>query len=580
MTDLLTVTIAHPEDVFALRQYGRVATAAVGCDEADQVRFATALSEIGREIAGTENKTSATFSLEEDVLAVTIEGVPVALGRSGLGSGLDAARRLVDDVTVEKSSGGSFATVTLRRRAVPNKRVQAAALRTLLRRSSTLTPLEDLRLQNRDLVNALDSIRAQHEELVQLNSELEETNRGVMAMYSQIEGELEETNRGVVALYAELDEKTHRLNEASEAKTRFLANVSHELRGPVNAILGLLRLTLESDGGGAAERKRQMELALGSAKDLLALVNDLLDLSKAESGRLEPEIGYTDLRELFAELRGTLRPLAKPGVELVVEPPAVSSIETDRTLLAQLLRNLMTNALKFTERGAVTVTAAEYAPLALEIAVSDTGVGIAEKDRDRIFEEFYQVRGPLQTRQKGTGLGLPYARQVSRALGGELSVESTVGMGSTFYVRLPMRWLAAINAPLTPARVELPSTSLQTVLIVDDDARFREIIRGLLQGTATEILEAADGVQALEMMQARKPDLVFMDLRMPNMDGAEVMAQMAAQPTLRDVPVVMVTSAELDAASRPIVGNATALLAKSNITRQTLNEAIAKASAR
>jgi signal transduction histidine kinase len=578
MTELLTIELAHPEDVFALRQYGRAATAAIGCDEPDQVRFATALSEIGREIVSMQAKSSVTFSFDDEVLAVTIATVP--LGSQRAGNGLDAARRLVEDVEVDKSSEESVARVSLRRRAVGDNRVGATSLRTLLRRSSALSPLEEMRLQNRDLLNALESVRAQREELVQLNAELEVTNRGVLAMYSELEGELEETNRGVVALYAELDEKTQHLNNASEAKTRFFASVSHELRGPVNAILGLLRLALEP-GDGDAERRRQLSLAFGSANDLLALVNDLLDLAKAESGRLEPEIADTDLVELFGDLRGTLRPLTKPGVELIVETPAVRTIETDRTLLAQVLRNLITNALKFTESGAVTLTAREVSPLHLEIAVSDTGIGISGDDCERIFDEFYQVRGPLQARQKGTGLGLSYARQVSRALGGELTVESTVGMGSTFYVCLPMRWIATINAPKTPGRVELlPAPSIGTVLIVDDDARFREVLRGLLQGAVAEILEAPDGLQALDIMNGRKPNLVFMDLRMPNMDGAEVMSEMAAEPTLRDVPVVMVTSAELDAANRPILGKATALLAKSNVSRQTLREAIAKAGTR
>ncbi|HEY1976406.1 MAG TPA: ATP-binding protein [Candidatus Baltobacteraceae bacterium] len=577
MNELLTLVLAQAEDVFALRQCGRVAMSAIGCDEADQVRFATALSEIGREVVAAKAKSSATFFIEDDALAVRIGGVPVAAkGRPS--DGLLAAQRLVQAIEVEREADGKSETVTLRRGFA--NRAQPGALRALLRRSSTLTPLEELRIQNNDLLNALESVQAQREELVELNAELEHTNRGVLAMYAELEGELEETNRGVVALYAELDDKTLRLNDVSEAKTRFLANVSHELRGPINAILGLLRLTLESDGDDGAERQRQVSLAIGAANDLLALVNGLLDLSKAESGRLEPDIADTDLRDVFGELRGTLRPLAKPGVELVVEQPAVWNIETDRILLAQVLRNLITNALKFTESGTVTVTASEKSPLELEIAVRDTGVGIAPEDLARIFEEFYQVRGPLQTKQKGTGLGLPYARLASRALGGDLSVESTPGAGSAFYVRLPMRWVAPVNAAATPGRSEVAPHSLGTVLVVDDDARFREIVRGLLQGFAAEILEADNGVHALQIMRAHTPDLVFLDLRMPSMDGDDVMSQMKLEPVLRDVPVVMVSSAELDVASRPILGSAAALLAKSNVSKQTLQEAIAKAGVR
>ena len=259
-----------------------------------------------------------------------------------------------------------------------------------------------------------------------------------MALYHQLSDELEETNRGVVALYNELDEKSVQLRAASEAKSRFLANVSHELRAPVTAIIGLGRLL--SDGSSdplTAEQGRQVELIRGSATDLLSLVNDLLDLAKAEAGRLEPNWADVDLKAVFGQLRGTMRPLAtRPEVEFVVEEPAMTRLRSDEVLLAQILRNLLTNAIKFTAAGSVRLSAAKVGG-EIELTVADTGPGIPSELQERIFEEFYQVPGSHALSGRGTGLGLPYARRLVGILGGALRVASTPGEGSVFTVRLP-----------------------------------------------------------------------------------------------------------------------------------------------
>jgi signal transduction histidine kinase len=301
------------------------------------------------------------------------------------------------------------------------------------------TPFDELAVQNQQLIAALDEVRAQRDDLARLNAELEETNRGVMALYHQLSSELEETNRGVVALYNELDEKSVQLRAASEAKSRFLANVSHELRAPVTAIIGLGRL-LSDDASDplTSEQDRQVELIRGSAADLLSLVNDLLDLAKAEAGRLEPNWTDVDLKAVFGQLRGTLRPLAtRPGVDFVVEEPVVSRMRSDEVLLAQVLRNLLTNAIKFTAEGSVRLAVAQVGD-EIEFTVADTGAGIPHELQERIFEEFYQVPGSNPLSGRGTGLGLPYARRLVGILGGALRVTSEPGVGSTFIVSLPV----------------------------------------------------------------------------------------------------------------------------------------------
>ena len=301
------------------------------------------------------------------------------------------------------------------------------------------TPLDELRLQNRDLVAVLEEVQARKEELERVNAELEETNRGVMALYGELSDELERTNQGVVALYAEIDDKNRLLGEASESKTRFLNNISHELRTPGNSVLGLARLLLDPAAEPLTDEQRhQVELISASAEDLLRLVNELLDLAKAESGRIEAVVDDVDLAALFDELRGTTEPLVtRPGVTLVVEPPrGVTGFRTDRTLLRHLLRNLLSNAVKFTESGSVTMTADADAGV-VTFSVRDTGVGIAEADQAKVFEEFFQVRGALQATVTGSGLGLPFARRVCRILGGDLRLSSTPGEGTTFSFALP-----------------------------------------------------------------------------------------------------------------------------------------------
>jgi signal transduction histidine kinase len=568
--------IERAEDVFALRQAGRAALAALGCDDADQVRFVTALSELGREaLAGG---ATATFSLEDESLVVEIAHFPregAAAGSHGVG-GLAAARRLVGDLTVHDGESPNVVTVRLAHRSARSTRVAPKALRTAIVRTAAPHPLDELRLENRDLIATLERLEAKQGELVRLNAELEETNRGVMAMYGQLSDELEETNRGVVALYAELDDKTVQLNDANNAKSRFLANVSHELRGPVNSVLALTRLLLDPASETVTEdQRKQLTLVRGAASELLRLVNDLLDLAKAESGRLDPDVTDVDLAAIFSELRGSLRPLARPGVTLHVDPPDVPVLESDATLLRQVLRNLLTNALKFTPRGSVRLRAVAVEEHSVELRVSDTGIGIGPADHARIFEEFYQVRGPLQAEQKGTGLGLPYARRVTQTLGGQLRLESEPERGSTFIVTLPLRWQALLAAKRSPAR-RAHASIVGTVLIVDDDAGFRTALRGMLQDDAVNVLEARGGAEGLDLMRTAKPDLAFLDLRMPDMDGADVLAVMNGDPALRRIPVVIVTSSDLTAA-RTTLGGAASLIAKANVSRETVQQAIAEA---
>ncbi|WP_088979483.1 ATP-binding protein [Micromonospora coxensis] len=431
------------QDIFIVRQRGREVADAVGLEHQDQIRVATALSEVARDLLRTAEGADVAFFVADrpdgrPALRIDLTPVrPLPGDRYEPQSG--AVARLVDTLGVAHPEGDTVVRMSRRVPATAQALTAArlAELRAELGHTAPATALDELATQNGQLIAALDEVRSQRDELAVLNAELEETNRGVMALYTQLSEELEETNRGVVALYAELEEKSAQLRAASESKSRFLANVSHELRAPVTAIIGLGRLLTDSASDPlTAEQAEQVELIRSSAADLLSLVNDLLDLAKAESGRIEPEWADVDLRAVFGQLRGTLRALTgRSTVELVVEdPPAPAVLRSDEVLLSQVLRNLLHNALKFTERGEVRMRA-ERDGDRWRLSVSDTGVGIPAGLHERIFEEFYQAPGT--TRIGGTGLGLPYARRLVTLLGGTLELTSEPGRGSTFTVVLP-----------------------------------------------------------------------------------------------------------------------------------------------
>ncbi|MFC5004122.1 ATP-binding protein [Dactylosporangium cerinum] len=551
---LLRMTLHGDQDVFVLRQRGREVAAAVRMEHQDQVRVATALSEIGRHAIGaTVTFTAEVSARPRLVIVVEADGIGVSPPE-----GTAAAGRLMDEVQVERDR------ISLTRRLpaqVGPERLAEA--RQELAASRPTTALDELSVQNRQLVTALEEVQAHRDELLTLNAELEETNRGVMALYTQLSEELEQTNQGVVALYAELDERSAQLREANEAKSRFLANVSHELRAPVTAIIGLTRLLLDPRSEPlTTDQTHQLGLVQSSAADLLARVNDLLDLAKAESNRIDADWAPVDLAAVFGQLRGTLRPLAKPGVRLeIVEPDQVDLI-TDELLLTQILRNLLTNALKFTDAGSVEMSALVLDGR-LHIAVLDTGIGIPFAEQRRVFDEFHQVRGAHQA--GGTGLGLPYARRLATLLGGGLSMVSEPGEGSTFTLDLPLR-------PAPEEDLDLPH--VPAVLVVDDEAAARQVLREHLAGIAGTVHEAADVRSALAIATREHPSVIFLDLRMPGGDGGELIAALAAVPELAGIPVVVVTGADVGH-----VPGATAVLGKPTLSRRVVADLVARVTA-
>lgn len=257
-----------------------------------------------------------------------------------------------------------------------------------------------------------------------------------------LRSELDETNQGVLALYAELDNQAEQLRQASELKSRFLSYMSHEFRTPLGSILSMTRLLEdELDGPLTTEQRKQMAFVSGAARDLSDMVDDLLDLAKIEAGRITISPAWFELMDLFSALRGMFRPIVDATeADLIFEAPeGMPRLYTDDKKLAQILRNFISNALKFTPRGEVRVTARLEGADHVCFAVSDTGIGIPEELQSVLFEDFAQVDSPLQKRLRGTGLGLSLCRQFAHLLGGEVGLESKAGVGSVFHVVLPLK---------------------------------------------------------------------------------------------------------------------------------------------
>ncbi|CAI8795607.1 sensor histidine kinase [Pseudomonas sp. IT-P294] len=253
--------------------------------------------------------------------------------------------------------------------------------------------------------------------------------------------ELEETNQGVLALYAELDTQAEELRQASDLKSRFLSYMSHEFRTPLGSILSIASLLIdELDGPLSPEQHKQVTFVSTAARELSNMVDDLLDLAKIEAGRITISPAWFDMLDLFAALRGMFRPIVDAtAVDLIFEEPVgLPRLYTDDKKLAQILRNFISNSLKFTARGEVRISASLEGENQVRFAVSDTGIGIAAELHGALFEDFSQVDSPLQKRLRGTGLGLSLCKRFAALLGGEVGVESTPGVGSTFFVIIPL----------------------------------------------------------------------------------------------------------------------------------------------
>ena len=443
MNELLRLPLRYEQDVVLARQRARDVAALVGVDGGEQTRFATAVSEIARNAFRYAREAMVEIALDPAetpdrpgslVVRVRDRGPGIAdlpavldgryVSRTGMGLGIVGARRLVDAFEIQSAPNGTSVVLAKRLPGTSDAGArEAARIAEALARRAPASPFEELQRQNQELLNTMTELRARQLENERLNQELAETNRGVLA------------------LYAELDARADYLNRANELKTRFLSDLSHELRTPLNAVRNLSRLLLDGYEGPLTEGQvKAIGMMRKSADGLAELVDDWLDIAKIEAGKITMRLAPFDIADVFATMRGLFRPLVtSDAVTLVIDepPPAVPSILGDEAKVAQILRNFVSNALKFTERGEVRVWAECGPGDTVRMSVRDTGIGIAPDDQARIFEEFTQVDSPVQRRVKGTGLGLPLSRKLANLLGGDVELASTPGAGSTFTLVIP-----------------------------------------------------------------------------------------------------------------------------------------------
>jgi signal transduction histidine kinase/CheY-like chemotaxis protein len=535
MTVVFTLEMQYEQDVVQARQRTREIAEQLSFDAQDQARLATAVSEIARNAFQYAKGGTVEFSVagEPQTFLIRIqdrgEGIPhledVLAGRytsvTGMGLGIMGSRKLMDFFEMESLPGQGTTVVMSKRlsKRTPNfTDSQLQQIRESVIERSPQNPYEEIQRQNQELLRAMAELRKREEELTQLNRELEDTNRGV------------------VALYAELDEKADSLQKANELKTRFLSNMSHEFRTPLNSILSLSRMLLaRMDGDLTAEQEKQVTFIQKAASGLSELVNDLLDLAKVEAGKIEVRPTSFEVSDLFATLRGMLRPLLVQGSSVTLnieEPDGIGQIYSDEGKVAQILRNFISNALKFTEQGEVRVTALQRGHT-VTFSVSDTGIGIAPDDVERIFEDFVQV--------KGTGLGLPLSRKLTELLGGSISVTSHLGEGSTFTASIPIIYPYATEFPTRQQAIASLEPTRLHILAVEDHPETLFIYEKHLQESTYQLIATRTLAQARLALQQLQPAAIILDIMLEGQNGWTFLREIKGDETTRTIPVLVIT---------------------------------------
>lgn len=547
---ILTVGINHEQDVVAARQRARQIAVMLGFGSQDQTRIATAVSELARNAHEYARGGRVEFSLEgvstPQVMTIRvtdqgdgIENLDLILqggyrSPTGMGVGLLGASRLLDQFEI-RSTPGDGTRITLKKLLPAGAAlIDAGKLGTLTSQLTALPAnitLLEVQAQNQELLTTLAELKARQEELLQLTRELEDTNRSV------------------VALYAELDEKANHLRHADEMKSRFLSNMSHEFRTPLSSIRALSKLLLDrADGPLTEEQETQVRFILKGAEGLSELVNDLLDLAKIEAGKTEVRIAEFDINDMFGALRGMLRPLLlSESISLQFQVRGtLPRMSTDEAKVSQVLRNFISNALKFTERGYVEVSAALSADgRAVKFAVRDTGLGIDAEGQKIIFEEFSQVQNHLQQKVKGTGLGLPLCRKLVNLLGGSIELESVPGRGSTFSATIPIAYTGEeVSAPGHRRPLEHAPEGTRPVLIIEDQQETRLLYEKFLRHSAFHPILARNLREADEVLQQTRPAAIVLDIILNGQHAWHWLATLKSDPAAASIPVILATEVD------------------------------------
>jgi CheY-like chemotaxis protein/signal transduction histidine kinase/CHASE3 domain sensor protein len=431
---------------------------------------------------------------------------------------------------------------------------------------------EELRVSNEELEEQGRALKESQVRLEHQQVELEQTNSQLEEQAQQLESQRDDLAKSS----ATLELKARELEQASRYKSDFLANMSHELRTPLNSLLILSTLLGDNPQGNLSDEQVNYARTIqSSGNDLLTLINDILDLSKIEAGQIQIRPEPVTLQRLAADLRRTFQPVAgtrKLDFDIDVKDGCPSSIVTDRQRLEQILKNLLSNAFKFTEEGGVQLVISPGAADRLSFAVIDTGIGISGEHQEGVFEAFRQADGTISRKYGGTGLGLSISRELVRLLGGAITLQSRPGRGSTFTVTIPAAYEASQVLPRTAIRVpadegvapisavhasELPASpkvvvgdrdqrasARRVLLVIEDDSSFASIVQDLAQEMGFECLIADTAKEALILAKDIKPSAIVLDVGLPDQSGLTVLDRLKRDDQTRHIPIHMVSATD------------------------------------
>ncbi len=394
-------------------------------------------------------------------------------------------------------------------------------------------------------------IRAFAEQLEQQNMELQSQQEELEAQAEELQKQSEELQKQTEELLeqnAELGQQRLAVEEASRLKSQFLSNMSHELRTPLNSVMALSRvLMMQTRTKLSDEEVNYLEIIERNGKNLLALINDILDLSKIEAGRMDVSPKPFSLGQALENILESITPLAgEKQLEIQQDVPAdLPLLESDEIRVSQILQNLVANAVKFTDAGGLNVSV-QTSQEKISVRIADTGIGIAANDLPYIFDEFRQVDGTSARRHEGTGLGLAIARKAARMLGGDIAVVSVPGKGSTFTLTLPLTWqgTAPVYEPIVRRQPSGVKSARKTILVVDDEPEMAAMISRYLLQEGYNTVTATSGSEALKLAARELPFAITLDIIMPDMDGWEVLQELKKNPETKDIPVIIVSISE------------------------------------
>ena len=443
---------------------------------------------------------------------------------------------------------------------------------------------EELEKRAHILEESEEEMRAQSDELQKSNAELEEKSE----LLTQQKEEIERKNRDIELSSKKVEEKAKELEQASKYKSEFLANMSHELRTPLNSLLLLAQMLAANDEGNLSEDQiESAQVIYNGGKELLELINDILDLSKVEAGKMSVNLEDTALSDISNSLRTTFKPLADSRhleFDVTIAAGTTEVILSDSQRLLQIMKNFLSNAFKFTEEGGVYVKiyghnrSGQYGESSyVGFAVRDTGIGIPKDKQDAIFESFQQADGSTSRKYGGTGLGLAISREMSGLLGGFIEIESDEGKGTTFTLFLPDNAVCSLSSEKVLADSfstavssgkSMPSQSVQpevspkpekqtpkykpmssrSLLLIEDDHHFIDILKQVAHKNSFEFASAETGAEGIEMAIQGKPSAIILDLGLPDMNGRLVLERLKQHPRTKDIPVHIISGEDPDSA--------------------------------